>query len=302
MKTILIDIWELTRDTLKKAADDNIMTFGAAIAFYTIFSIAPLLILMVSLGGFFLSEEMITQQIQANFGEFMDETMVENLTNFLAHRTEGAAGIFTTILAIVAIIFGATTVISQLKMALNIIWNVKKVNINSIWNFIFNRLLSFGMILLFSILLIASLLAEAILGIITGYFEDRVLELPVDFYRLISQIGTVAFAILFFTLIFKILPDVHARWTDVLVGAVVTTVLFMTGKYLIGVYFSASGIDVTYRAAGSLVIFVVWVYYNILTILLGAVFTQVYTERFGGNILPYKFAIMEGLPSLERRD
>ncbi len=302
MKVVFEDIWDLTLNTFKKSGEDEIFTFGAAIAFYTIFSIAPLLILLVSLGGFFLSEEMIIEQIQHTAGDFLDESTIVTLTDYISERTTNGAGIITTVIALGAIIFGATTVISQLKTALNRIWNVKNVTIHSVWNFVFNRLLSFGMIIIFTLLLILSLLAEVVLGIIGRFFIDFLPDLEIGFFQLINRLGTAGFAVLCFTLIFKILPDVHARWLDVLVGAVVTTLLFLLGKYLIGVYFSATGIDVTYRAAGSLIIFVIWVYYNAITILLGAVFTQVYTEKFGGKILPYKFAILEGLPSIEHRE
>ncbi len=302
MKVILKDIWDLTIATFKKSAEDEIFTFGAAIAFYTIFSIAPLLILIISVGGAFISEEAILRQIQAFAGDFLDDSMIETINTTIAERSAGGTGIFTTIIAIGAIIFGATTVISQLKIALNRIWNVREIKMNSVWNFVFNRLLSFGMILLFSILLIVSLIAEAILGIIGRFFSDLLPAIQLDLFMISSQIGTIAFAVLSFTLIFKILPDVHARWTDVLVGAAVTTVLFLLGKYLIGLYFSAAGIDVAYRAAGSLIIFVIFVYYNVLIVLLGAVFTQVYTEKFGGKILPYKFATLDGLPTIERRE
>ncbi|TVR18859.1 MAG: YihY/virulence factor BrkB family protein [Balneolaceae bacterium] len=302
MKVILKDIWDLTTATFKKSAEDEIFTFGAAIAFYTIFSIAPLLILVISVGGAFISEAAILKQIQTFAGDFLDDSMIETINTTIAERTTGGAGIFTTIIAIGAIIFGATTVISQLKVALNRIWNVRDIKMNSVWNFIFNRLLSFGMILLFSVLLILSLIAEAVLGIIGRFFYDLLPEIQLDLFMVSSQIGTIAFAVLSFTLIFKILPDVHARWTDVLVGAAVTTVLFLLGKYLIGIYFSATGIAVAYRAAGSLIIFVIFVYYNVLIVLLGAVFTQVYTEKFGGKILPYKFATLDGLPTIERRE
>ncbi len=302
MKVIFKDIWDLTKATFKKSADDEIFTFGAAIAFYTIFSIAPLLILVISVGSAFISEEAILDQIQFFAGDFLDDAMIETINSTIAERTAGGTGIFTTIIAIGAIIFGATTVISQLKVALNRIWNVREIKMNSIWNFIFNRLLSFGMILLFSILLIVSLVAEAVLGIIGSFFSDFLPEIQLDFFMISSQIGTIAFAVLSFTLIFKILPDVHARWTDVIVGATVTTVLFLLGKYLIGVYFSAAGIAVAYRAAGSLIIFVIFVYYNVLIVLLGAVFTQVYTEKFGSKILPYRFATLDGLPTIERRE
>lgn len=302
MKVILKDIWELLTATFNKSADDEIFTFGAAIAFYTIFSIAPLLVLVISVGGVFISEEAIINQIQYFAGDFLDDEMIESINSTIAKQSEGGTGLITTIVAVFAIIFGATTVISQLKIALNKIWNVSEINMNSIWNFMLNRLISFGMILLFSFLLITSLIAEAVLGFAGRFLFVLLPDFEFNLVIITSQVSTIIFAILSFTLIFKILPDVHARWTDVLVGAAVTTVLFLFGKYMIGVYFSAAGIDVAYRAAGSLIVFVIYVYYNVLIILLGAVFTQVYTEKFGGKIMPYRFVTLEGMPTIERKE
>ncbi|MCC5906432.1 MAG: YihY/virulence factor BrkB family protein [Balneolaceae bacterium] len=302
MKVILKDIWELLISTFNKAGDDEIFTFGAAIAFYTIFSIAPLLVLVVSLGGLFLSEEIIIDQIQFIAGDFLDDATIHNMSEYFSESAEGGAGIFTTIIAVIAIAFGATTVISQLKIALDRIWNVREVKMKSVWKFLLNRLLSFGMILLISFLLILSLITEAALGVVGSIFMENLPDFEIDFFIYMNQAGTLAFAVLAFTLIFKILPDVHARWIDVVVGACVTTLLFLLGKYLIGFYFSTAGIDATYRAAGSLIIFVIWVYYNVLIILLGAVFTQVYTEKFGGKILPYKFVTLDGIPTIEHRE
>ncbi len=302
MKVLFKDIWHLIQATAKKAGDDEIFTFGAAIAFYTIFSIAPLLILVLSISGFFMNQGTILEQIQIVAGEFMDESMITALNEFAQNRIDEGAGILTTIIATFVIIFGATTVISQLKIALNKIWNVREVKINSIYNFMFNRVLSFLMILMFSTLFVTSLIAESVLIVVSDLITDIWPALNLDYLINAAQFGTIGFAVLSFTLIFKILPDVHARWSDVLVGGVVTTLLFIFGKYLIGIYFSAAGIDAAYRAAGSLIIFVIWVYYNSLIILVGAVFTQVYTERFGGKIMPYRFVTLEGVPTLERRD
>ena len=293
IKTVISDVKELLIRTFKKALDDDIITQGAAIAFYTIFSIAPLFILIVSLSSIFLSEEFITTQLQYQIAELTGDEIAENLNQFLLGISYSASGFRTTVLAIITVLFGATTVIAQLKTTLNRIWNVEQITMNSVWHFLLSRILAIGMIILISLLLIASLLAEAALGVISGIFIPSVNILDINFYQIISELTTLGFAVLFFTLIFKILPDVNARWVDILIGGLVTTLLFLLGKYLIGFYFSASGIDATYRAAGSLVIFVVWVYYNIQTILLGAVFTQVYTDMFGGKILPYKFVTLK---------
>lgn len=300
MIRIYHDIKTLVNATFRKAVDDDIMTQGAAIAFYTIFSVAPLFILIVSVSGFFFSEELITGQFKETLDDLVGPDMTETLTEFAAERSREPTSPWTSILATGIIIFGATTVINQLKLTLNKIWNVNEVKIHSAWKFLLNRLLSFGMILIFSLLLLISLLAEAIIGLISGLFLELFPAVPLDFYHLLSQVSTIGFAVIFFTLIFKILPDVHARWKDVIIGAIVTTLLFLLGKYLIGLFFSATGIQATYRAAGTLVVFVIWVYYNIQTILLGAVFTQVYTEQFGGRILPYRFVELKEMSGLHR--
>ncbi|HKL15270.1 MAG TPA: YihY/virulence factor BrkB family protein [Balneolaceae bacterium] len=280
---------EVLGKTFAKAIDDDIMTQGAAIAFYTIFSIAPLFILIIFVSDLFLSEAYIRNQVETQFSNLVGPDISSSLLQYIGNVSYSTSGIFTTIIASLTLIFGATTVITQLKNSLNLIWNVESVEISSIWNFLLNRLLSFGVIILVTILLVISLLAEVIIGVITEFFSQTLPSLNFDLYLIVSELTTIAFAVIFFALIFKILPDVIAPWRDILIGALATTVLFMLGKYLIGLYLTASGISAAYRAAGALIIFVVWVYYNIQTILLGAIFTQVYTEMHGGRIVPYKY-------------
>jgi len=283
------NIKEVLGKTFAKAIDDDIMTQGAAIAFYTIFSIAPLFILIIFVSDLFLSEAYIRNQVETQFSNLVGPDISSSLLQYIGNVSYRTSGIFTTIIASLTLIFGATTVITQLKNSLNVIWNVESVEINSIWNFLLNRLLSFGVIILVTALLVISLLAEVIIGVITEFFSQTLPSLNFDLYLIVSELTTIAFAVIFFALIFKILPDVIAPWRHILVGALATTVLFMIGKYLIGLYLTASGISAAYRAAGSLIIFIVWVYYNIQTILLGAIFTQVYTEMYGGKIVPYKY-------------
>jgi len=292
LKNVYTDVKDVLSKTFTKAIDDDIITQGAAIAFYTVFSIAPLFILIVSVSGLFMSDEVIMAQVQEQITELVGPEIAESLNEFLQEVSYTPTGIFTTVIAIITVIFGATTVIAQLKNTLNTIWKVEDVRINSIWNFVLTRLLSFGVIILISFLLIASLLAEAIVGIISGFFTEALPDININILQIVTELMTVAFSVAFFALIFKILPDVNAPWSDILIGAVATTVLFLLGKYLIGIYMTASDINAAYRAAGSLVIFIIWVYYNIQTILLGAVFTQVYTEKFGGKIVPYSFVKM----------
>lgn len=279
----------LIAETIRKAGRDDIITQGAAIAFYTIFSFAPLIILIVALGNFFLSQQTFEAQIQEYLSGFVDTDTLDLLTAYMEEKATEGEGLFTTVIALVIVAFGATTVIGQLKLTLNRIWNVREVRINSVWNFLLNRLLSFGMIILISVLLIISLLAEAAFAVVTQFFSGLIPNIDLAIYQFSAQLGTIGFSIIFFMLIFRILPDVHAPWKDLLIGSIVTTFLFLIGKYIIGFYFTTTGIEAAYRAAGSLVILIVWVYYNVQTILLGAVFTQVYTKKYGGKIQPYRY-------------
>ena len=279
----------LIAETIRKAGKDDIITQGAAIAFYTIFSFAPLFILIVALGNFFLSQQAFEAQIQEYLSGFVDPETLDLLTSYMEEKATEGEGLFTTVIALIIVVFGATTVIGQLKLTLNRIWNVTEVRINSIWNFLLNRLLSFGMIILISLLLIISLLAEAAFAVVAEFFTDLIPNMELALFQVSAQLGTIGFSIIFFTLIFRILPDVHAPWKDLLIGSIVTTFLFLIGKYIIGFYFTTTGIEAAYRAAGSLVILIVWVYYNVQTILLGAVFTQVYTKKYGGKIQPYRY-------------
>lgn len=287
MTRLLTNIKKIAVATLNKAMEIDIFTQAAAIAFYTIFSIAPLFILIVSVASFFVSEEMITEQIQLQLNEAIGEDISNNLIQFISGQTDKPTSFWASILAGIIMIFGATTVVNQLKYALNRIWNVEEFTISSIGIFFLARVISFATVLLLSLLLLISLLAEGAVAMISSFFDHLLPTIPLDLYRYLTMISSNLIAMISFMLIFKILPDVHARWRDLAVGALVTTLLFILGKYLIGLYLSTAG-D-TYRAAGTMIVFVVWVYYNILIILLGAIFTQVYTSMFGGEIKPYSF-------------
>ena len=286
-------IKSLFERSVHRAIDCDIVTQGAAIAFYTIFSIAPLLILIISLASIFYSEEFIRGQVSEQLISFAGAELTRGIQEYMEARRQSPESLFTTIIAIVMMIVGATTVINQLKNVLNMIWEVQEVHIHSVWQILINRLISFGVIILLSILLITSLLAESLFAVAIPFFQQFLPDFTLDAFKLVSQISTIIFAIAFFTLLFKILPDVHAPWKDIFIGAIFTTILFLAGKFLVGFFLTASGIGATYKAAGSLVVFIIWVYYNIQIVLFGAIFTQVYTKMFGGNITPYHFVSLE---------
>jgi membrane protein len=175
-------------------------------------------------------------------------------------------------------------VITQLKNALNKIWGITNPKISSVVLYIFNRFLALITILVLAALFIASLLLEGGMTFFTGLFLPYLPDVFTPFLKLASSLLSILITIFFFTLTFKHLPDVHARWRDIFVGACITTVLFLIGKYLVGFYLASGSLQLTYKAAGSLVVFLIWIYYNIQIVLIGAEFTQVYTKRFGKDL------------------
>jgi membrane protein len=285
---------EILLQTLKRSFEVDIATQGAAIAFYTIFSIAPLLLVVVYAGSFFLTRDVVELQLVALVADFAGEEIAANLQSLL-HGVDVSIplGSVTGLFALFVLFFGSTTVIGKLKSTLNRIWGVHEITIKSIWHYLFSRVLSFSIIVIISLLFIVVLFADILVGSLSKMLTDLFPRFDVDFYQFISQIMIYLLAVVFFTLIFKILPDVHAQWRFIIVGAVVTTVLFQLGLVLIGLLLSSSEINLAYRAAGSFVVFIVWVYYNALTILLGAVFTQVFTTSMVVHVKPYSFVVLK---------
>lgn len=297
-KSLHIRTWrkkagDILLQTVKRSFEVDIATQGAAIAFYTIFSIAPLLLVVVYAGSFFLTRDVVELQLVALVADFAGEEIAANLQSLL-HGVDVSIplGSVTGVFAMFALLFGSTTVIGKLKSTLNSIWGVDEITIKSIWHYLFSRALSFMIIVIISLLFIAVLFADVLIGSLSKMLTDLFPRFDVDFYQFISQITIYLLAVVFFTLIFKILPDVHAQWRYIITGAVVTTILFQMGLVLIGFLLTSSEINLAYRAAGSFVVFIVWVYYNALTILLGAVFTQVFTTSMDGRVQPYSFVVL----------
>lgn len=277
---------EITKDTFKSAGQHDITMHGAAIAFYTIFSAIPLLILTFTLVNFVLGEQHTNTVISNYLAELAGRDIATTLVDISEESQKKSSGFFTSLTATAILLFGATTVITQLKHSLNTIWGITQPKINSFLQYIVNRVVSLLLIFALTLLFLASLLLE---GILT-YFSDFVIHSVSEAFIPLLQIGSVVLSILltviFFTIIFNVLPDVNAHWRDVFVGALVTSALFLIGKYVIGYYLATSTMRPVYKAAGSFIIFLIWIYYNVQIVLLGAEFTQVYIKRYGRKIRP----------------
>lgn len=268
--------------TISNAIQDEVPLHGAAIAFYTIFSVAPLFIIILSISQYLLSEDMVRQKLYALITDYTGPEMSQSLQSLIESYSGSPSNVFAYALATLMLIFGATTAITQLKSSLNVIWEVPDSNrksVNVVYKYLIDRSISFLVIIIITVLFISMLLLEALSPLITGFFDVLIPDSLESLLFFGLPLSTFIMTLFFFYLLFRILPDKRIPRKDVLVGALFTTVLFLIGKYLVGLYLTNSSVQLAYRAAGSFVIFLIWTYYNIQIFLFGAEFTSVYAQR-----------------------
>lgn len=289
------EVWDFVKQVGTEFQDDDTLSMAAALAYYTVFSLAPLLLIVIVVAGLVVSPEAAQEAVHGQFeglvgGQGADqiETMVQSV------QANPGGSMAARILGIGAVLFGATGVMVQLQSALNRAWDVKPdPKAGGIKNFVLKRVLSFAMILGVAFLLLVSLALTAVLAAIS----DRASWLIPDWMsnvvpQLINQGVSLVVVTLLFAAIFKVMPEAKIRWRDVAVGAFVTAVLFTIGKTLIGLYLGNSSVGTAYGAASSLAIVFVWVYYSSVIVLLGAEFTQVWTRRYGAGLEPQAGAVI----------
>jgi membrane protein len=279
--------WEMLKLTYADWSEDKAPRLGAALAYYTVFSLAPLLIIVLAIAGLVFDPETVRSQISQQAG--LGEQGEEGLVMLVEGAEKRDAGILATILSVVAILFGATGVFIQMQDALNTIWEVEPKPKQGIWGFIRNRLLSFAMILAIGFLLLVLLVVSTALHAVYEYFGNLI-EMPGWTAQVLDVVVSFAGVALLFALIFKYLPDVKIGWRDVWLGAAVTALLFTLGKFLLGLYLGRASAASAYGAAGALVIIMLWAYYSSQILFFGAEFTQVYAKSYGSRIQPAEHA------------
>jgi membrane protein len=283
--------WQLFQEVRDGFNRDNCPHLAAALSYYTLFSLAPLLILVIAVSGIFFGREAVTgevfRQLRGLIGPDGALAVQEMIRKAYMPRDDfwaAAAGGVTLLL-------GATSVFIQIQDALDIIWGVKPKASRGMWKLVRDRVLSFGMVLGLGFLLLVSLLFHAILSAVGGRLSAGYPHLSVVFLKALETSVSLGVTTLLFAMLFKFLPDVRIRWRDVWTGAFVTSALFAVGKIAIGLYLGSSRLASTYGAAAAVVIVIVWVNYSSLIVFLGAEFTQAYARRRGAAILPADYAV-----------
>ena len=277
--------------TVTKWTEDDITLHSAGLAFYTIFSLAPLLIIITGVAGLIFGEQASQGQLADAMDEVMDREMAETIQGFVASARQEQSGMLQTLIGIGVLMFAATTVIAQLKNSLNNVWDIRpREDQSSIKQFLIDRVMSLVLVLIFGSFLLASFVLDALFAFLQPYL-DTILPGGVGFWSILNTVIFIVVVTGLFTVIFKVLPDIHVPWRDVMIGAFVTTILFMIGRFAIEMYFRSGGIESTYGAAGSFVIFLIWMYYNIMVVFMGAEFTKVYANRYGSKVKPAAYAM-----------
>lgn len=301
-KSFFGNVFGLLKQTFQEWLQDKAPQLGAALAYYTVFSLAPLIVVLVAIVGVIFRNDpagawnRITEQLSY----FLDASAVQVVQNIAQKASQPGKSTIATIIGVALALFGASGVFGQLQDALNTIWGVKAKPGGGIWGFLRSRFLSFAMVGGVCFLLLVSLTLEGLLKGFSHYVQS-VLPGGIVVAMTVYLIFDFAVVVLLFAMIFKFLPDAQIQWRDVWIGAIMTAIFFGLGKWLLGLYLGSGAAGSAYGAASSLITLLLWVYYSSQILLFGAEFTQVYAERAGRGAKPDEYAVRVQTKEVESR-
>ena len=282
----------LLKQTFSEWLDDKVPQLGAALAYYTVFSLAPLVLLLLAIVGFLFRNDPAGawQKVTEQMSYFLDKSAIDVVQGIAQKASQPNKGVLATSIGILLALFGASGVFGQLQDALNTIWGVKTKPGVGIMGFIRSRFLSFAMVAGVCFLLLVSLVLESLLKSFSHYVQ-AMLPGGIVIALVVYSTFDLAVVVLLFASIFKFLPDVKIQWRDVWIGAVMTAIFFAIGKWALGLYLGSGTAASAYGAASSLITLLLWIYYSSQILLFGAEFTQVYAARAGRAFVPDKYAV-----------
>lgn len=290
-KMTLKGAWEIAKASFNGFIDYKLTKLGASLAYYTVFSMAPLLLLLISLCSIFFGREAVEGQVYAQLAGFMGAETAKQLQEIIQKGALSGKGTIAAIIGGITLLIGATTVFAEIQDSVNGIWGLKPKPKKGWLKLIQNRFLSFSVIISLGFLLLVSL---AVTTVIDGFSKQLAAAFPdvaVVVFYILNQLITLVIITLIFGVIFKVLPDAKIKWKDVISGALITALLFMIGKFGISFYIGQSDVGSTYGAAGSLVVLLLWTYYSSLILYFGAVVTKEYAMKYGSEIHPNDYAV-----------
>ncbi len=288
--SVLKETWATVKETASDWLDDNASRLAAALAYYSLLSLAPLLVITIAVAGFFFGPDAARGKVAGELGSVVGAEAAQGIQAVVASAHSPSTGIISTVVGIVTLFIGASGVFGELQSSLNTIWEVKAKPGRGIWGEVKDRFLSFTMVLGVAFLLLISLVLTSILSALGSKFAT-LLPGGEGLWQAVNFALSLAVVTALFAFIFKYIPDAEIKWRDVWLGAAVTAALFTIGKFLLGLYLGKAAVGSAYGAAGSIIALVVWVYYAAQILFFGAEFTQVQARRHGREIRPSANAV-----------
>jgi membrane protein len=282
---------KLLKDTFRGFNDDNVFKLSGSLAYFTVFSIGPMLIVMIFFADLFYGREAVEGTVYGQIKGFVGAAAAEQIQQIIKSATLSGKSKITAIVGFATLLVGATTVFAEIQDSVNIIWNLKAKPKNGWLKIILNRLISFSVVVGLGFILLVSLIINGLIEGLMDRLQARFPDLTVIVVYIINLLITFIVITGLFTVVFKVLPDAKIKWRDVMVGAMTTATLFMLGKFAITFYIGSTNVGTTYGAAGSFVVLLVWVYYSSLILYFGAEFTKAYAAHFGSRIYPSQYAV-----------
>ncbi|MCP1386304.1 YihY family inner membrane protein [Runella sp. CRIBMP] len=290
-KITLKGLWEVLLNSFNGFLDDNVTKLGGSLAYFTVFSVGPLLVVIISFSGIFLGREAIEGQIYAQLDSFLGKDTAIELQEIIKKAAISGKSTTAAAIGIATLLIGTTGIFAEIQDSINKIWGIKAKPKKGWLKIIQNRFLSFSVIISLGFLLVVSLAVTTILDGFNNRLQAAFPEVTIVVFYILNQALTFIVISLLFAVIFRVLPDAKIKWHDVLAGSMLTALLFMLGKFGISFYISKTNIGSMYGAAGSMAILLVWIYYSSLILYFGAEFTKAYAMKFGSAIYPNAYAI-----------
>ncbi len=277
--------WQLLKESAVHWSNDKASRLAAALSYYTIFSIAPLLIIAIGVAGLIFGQEAASNQLFQELRGLIGDQGAKALQTMVESANQKDGGIIATIIGLVTLLIGASGAFGELQDALNSIWGVQLKPGQGIKGFLRSRFLSFSMVLVIGFMLLVTLVISTVMSGL-GHYLERILPIPAVALQILNFLISFSVTAMLFTLIYKVLPDVTVKWRDVWIGGVFTALLFSLGRFLMGLYLGRASVTSAYGAAGSLVIILLWIYYSSQILFFGAEFTKTFADKFGSHIRP----------------
>lgn len=284
-------VWPLLKETFKGYAEDKVPKLSASLAYYTVFSLGPLLVVIITLCAIFLGAEAINNTIYNQMAGFVGADAANQLQEIIKNASLSGKSTVAAIIGGITLLVGATSIFGEIQDSINGIWGLKPKPKAGFMVLLKNRLLSFGILGTLGFLMLVSLGATALVETIGNRLKEHFPDVTVVLFYIINLVLTLGITTLLFAVIFKVLPDAKIKWKEIWVGAIATSLLFLLGKFAISFYISKSNVGSTYGTAGSLVVILVWIYYSSMILYLGAEFTKAYLLRYVSAIHPNQYAM-----------